>query len=288
MVGRVRGVNVEKQRERPKSKEPVREKEPPAPEETEAPVRTQISHQKELDYFKKLLNEIKASLAFSEYIQEFIDRIDGSEAIAIAIEMPETIEEMGTVPPVLSPEQQAAITPEESSYIALRNMHEWLDDVRYEFMYSPPSASNKENYKEWLEEWSKILFDFARIEKKHVIYVQELLKAKPFSEIRGGKDAIIGIGNELSQKKLAVWIVKKEKLRVYWKSMDEWAGALYNWAFENGKSEPMLAFDFKDANQDFSTLPDEEFPQIFKILEKQKKGHVVKTSDKKVAIVFHF
>lgn len=281
-------MNVEKQRERPRAKEPAGEKEPETPEEIEPTVRREISHQKELDYFKKLLDEIKASLAFSDYIQGFIDRIDGPEAIAIAIDVPEATEEMNVAPPVLTPEQQAAITPEESSYIALRNMHEWLDDVRYEFMYNPPSTSKKEDYKEWLDEWSKILFDFARIEKKHVIYVQELLKVKPFSEIRGGKDAILGIGNHLAQKKLAVWIVKKEKLRVYWKSMDEWASTIFNWAFENGKSEPMLVFDFKDANQDFSTLPDDEFPRLFKILEKQKKGHVVKTSDKKVAIVFEF
>lgn len=280
---------VERQREREPAKTPVAEVGPREPAVIKAPAPTRA---RELEYFKKLLKEIHNNLTFSEHVQLFIERLNSLETVAIAITLddPDEIisEETQVLPPVVTPEQQRSITPPADKYVALREMHAWLDDIRYEFMYNRPPGSSKSDTDEWLEEWSKVLFDFAKLERKHVIYVQEILDKQPFAKLRERKGSIIDTGERLVKKQLAVWIIKKEKLRVYWKSLDEWASTIHDWAYANVKTEPLFVYDLKEVNEMFSDLPDEEFPEIFKILQKQKKGRVIKTSDKKVAFVFEF
>lgn len=254
-------------------------------EEPPSPVAT-TTGQRNLEYFRKILKEIQEDLALSTLLSEWIEKVDGTESVGFIINMDDGEAATASVPPVITGVQKQAIDPAQEQFIALRSMHDWLDDVRYEFMYNPPPENKKSDYKEWLEEWSKIMFDFAKIEKKHVIYVQELLNRKPFQGLRTGKEAIIDIGDNLAKKKLAIWVVKKEKLRVYWKSLDEWASVIYDWAYKNAKTEPLFVYDLKEEHESFSDLPEEEFPEIFKILEKEKKGKVVKSSDKKLAFVF--
>jgi hypothetical protein len=266
--------------------------EEPAAEETRVvspiPVPAVSTRQRNIEYFRKLLKEIQEDLALSDWLSEWVERVDGSESVGFIINMQDGEATEVSVPPAVTGAQKQAIAmdPTQENFIALRNMHDWLDDVRYEFMYNPPPENKKNDYKEWLEEWSKIMFDFAKIEKKHVIYVQELLNRKPFQTLRTGKEAIIDIGESLAKKKLAIWVVKKEKLRVYWKSLDEWAGVIYDWAYKNAKTEPLFVYDLKEEHEAFSDLPEDEFPEIFKILEKERKGKIVKSSDKKLAFVF--
>ncbi len=243
----------------------------------------------QLEFFKNVLREIKNDLALSEYVESIIQRAENSgEPIAIAIDISDIEDSTASAPAVVQPEHQAVLDKGEQNYIALCTLHDWLESVRHGFMYSLPPDERKKDKEEWLEEWSKVLFDFAAIEKKHVIYVQELLKNKPFSKLKTREASVDVITEKLVKKRLAIWIVKRDKLRVYWKSLEEWADVIYNWAFDNVKTDPIFIYEFKDQSQDFATLPDEEFPEIFKILEKQKKGHVVKTSDKKIAFKFDF
>ncbi len=277
---------VERERPRVSKQEPEKDAgEVQAVEEKPAPVAIP-TRQRNLEYFRKLLKEIQEDLALSDWLSGWIEKVDGTESVGFIINMDDGEQTEETVPPVVTGIQKQAIDPAQENFIALRSMHDWLADVRYEFMYNPPPENKKNDYKEWLEEWSKIMFDFAKIEKKHVIYVQELLNRKPFQDLRTGKEAIIDIGDSLAKKKLAIWVVKKEKLRVYWKSLDEWAGVIYDWAYKNAKTEPLFVYDLKEEHESFSDLPEDEFPEIFKILEKQKKGKMVKSSDKKLAFLF--
>ena len=279
------------EKERPREKEEVEqepEEEPELQEEEQPIVAPAPVRQRGLEYFKKLLKQIQEDLLLSSYLEEWIKRVDGSESVGFIINMEDEDETEKTMAPVITGAQKDAVDINQANYIALRNLHEWLDDVRHEFMYNPPPEKKKNDYKEWLDEWSKVIFDFAKIEKKHVIYVQELLNRSPFSNLRSGKSAIVNIGDNLTKKKLAIWVVKKEKLRVYWKSLDEWATGIYDWAYKNGKTEPLFIYDFKEEHEEFSDLPEDEFPAIFKILEKQNKGRIVKSSDKKLAFVFDF
>nr|MDO8112455.1 hypothetical protein [Candidatus Sigynarchaeota archaeon] len=280
---------MEKEKPRLSKEELKREAaEEPAEQEKPAAVAPPIARQRGLAYFKKLLKEIQEDLALSDYLADWIERVDGTESVGFIINVDDDEESESTMAPVVTGAQKQIADLAQANYIALRNLHEWLDDIRYEFMYNPPSESKKNDYKEWLEEWSKIMFDFAKIEKKHVIYVQELLNTKPFLALRTGKDSIIEIGECLIKKKLAIWVVKKEKLRVYWKSLDEWANLIYDWAYKNARTEPLFIFNLKEENECFSDLPEEEFPEIFKILEKQKKGKILKSTDKKMAFAFDF
>jgi hypothetical protein len=285
----IRGLNMEKERPRIKEKMEREAEEEPEIQEEEIPAGVPAAvRQRGLEYFKKLLKEIQEDLELSDYLEEWIKRVDGSESVGFIINMEDDEETEATIAPVITGAQKEVGDLRQASYIALRNLHEWLDDVRYEFMYNPPPEKKKNEYKEWLDEWSKVIFDFAKIEKKHVIYVQELLNCAPFSNLRSGKNAIVNLGESLTKKKLAIWVVKKEKLRVYWKSLDEWATGLYDWAFKNAKTEPLFVYDLKEEHEPFSDLPEDEFPAIFKILQTQNKGKIVKSSDKKLAFVFDF
>ncbi|MBD3186657.1 hypothetical protein GF325_07525 [Candidatus Bathyarchaeota archaeon] len=194
-----------------------------------------------------------------------------------------------TVEPSLDSGVKITHTKEELIIIELYKLHGWLDNIRYEFMFSEPGGKKKsDDYKEWLEEWSKVLFDFASISKRHIIYVQDLLDQEPFNKLRKRKETIDQVCKHMVKKEVAEWLKKKEKLRVYWKTLDEWARIIYQWAYDNMITEPLFIFNLKEAGEDFSTIPVEEFEDIFKILEKQGKGRVVKSSEGKIAFIFDF
>ncbi|MHA1716476.1 MAG: hypothetical protein ACTSXP_12605, partial [Promethearchaeota archaeon] len=88
------------------------------------------------------------------------------------------------------------------------------------------------------------------------------------------------------KKKLAKWLKKKKILRVYWRSIEEWADQIYKWAQENLLTDPQFIYNLKESGEDFSDLPDDDFIHIFKVIVKKKKGRIVKTKDRKIAIVF--
>ena len=43
--------------------------------------------------------------------------------------------------------------------------------------------------------------------------------------------------------------------------------------------EPILIFEIRESNKDFNTLPHNDIIQIFKILEKDKRGKIIKLDD---------
>ncbi|MFX0102630.1 MAG: hypothetical protein ACFFCS_23890 [Candidatus Hodarchaeota archaeon] len=250
--------------------------------EDEPTFQTVISYQRELENFKQSLIEIQKLIEIPDNIKRILELDKDSELLS-TLETDIEIEGEEKVT------QQEALTKEAIIFGELCKLHDWLDDMRFEFMYSAPKTSKKdEDYKEWIEEWSKVLFDFSRLMKNHIMYLQELLKLKPFSELRSRQQFIIEFGDHLVKNELAKWLTKKEKLRIYWKSLEEWADNIYDWAYNNAMTEPLFVYDLKESGQDFSDLPENEFSIIFKILESQKKARLVKSSDKRMAIIIEF
>ncbi len=173
-----------------------------------------------------------------------------------------------------------------TAYDKLLTAYPWLQEERKKFMYAMPDKNKQKNdYISWKTEWAKILFDYARFAVLHIIYIREFNSQKPFSDFINREHYIIEIAEELINQKQAKWISKKkEKLRIYWKTLEVWSDEIYRWAYDNGKIEPVMIFELREAkDEDFSNLPLEDLEAIFKILAKNRKAKVLKLENGQLA-----
>ncbi len=174
-----------------------------------------------------------------------------------------------------------------TSYEELLTAYPWLQEERKKFMYAMPDRNkHKSDYTSWKTEWAKILFDYARFAVLHIIYIRELNSHKPFSDFTNREQYIIEIAEELIDQKQAKWLSKKkDKLRVYWKTLEVWSDEIYRWAYDNGKIEPVMIFELREAkDEDFSNLPLEDLETIFKILAKNRRAKVLKLDNGQLAL----
>ena len=163
----------------------------------------------------------------------------------------------------------------------------WIAQERYNFMYSIPPDPKSKDFSSWQDDWGRVLMDYARLAVLHIVYMTKLINEPPFSNFRERERAVRLIANYLVGKKLARWISKnQEELRVLWKSMEELASDVEKWAIENYGSQPIILQELKEANQVFSTLPEEDWEEIFKILKKRKKILIDKTKSGDIFIKF--
>ena len=51
-----------------------------------------------------------------------------------------------------------------------------------------------------------------------------------------------------------------------------------------GKLEPIMIYEIREANLEFSNLPKEDLEAIFKILSKEKRGKIIKLDDGEISI----
>ena len=181
--------------------------------------------------------------------------------------------------------EREAVTKEISTYELLLNDYPWLEEKRYIFMYSIPNKkTDLKDYESWKSEWSKVLFDYARYAILHILYLRQSESEKPFSNFEDRKQALEEIAEELINKEQAEWLSKsKEKLRVYWKSLDNWAEEIYDWAMEISPLEPILIFEIRESNRAFSKLPNDDIIKIFKMLERDKRGKIIRLDDDQVS-----
>lgn len=175
--------------------------------------------------------------------------------------------------------EKGVISKEVSTYELIINDYPWLEEKRYIFMYTLPNKKKDlKDFESWKNEWSKVLFDYARYAILHILYLRQLESEKPFSKFEDRTEALKEIAEELVEKEQAEWLSKsKEKLRVYWKSLDNWAQEIYDWAVEISPLEPILIFEIRESNKEFSKLPKEDIIKIFKMLEKEKKGVIIES-----------
>ncbi|TFG18318.1 MAG: hypothetical protein EU531_00690 [Promethearchaeota archaeon] len=181
--------------------------------------------------------------------------------------------------------EKGVISKEVSTYELLVNDYPWLEEKRYIFMYTLPNKkTDLKDFESWKNEWSKILFDYARYAILHILYLRQLESEKPFSKFEDRTEALKEIAEELVEREQAEWLSKsKEKLRVYWKSLDNWAQEIYEWVIEISPLEPILIFEIRESNKEFSNLPKDDIIKIFKLLEKDKKGEIIKADNGQIS-----
>ena len=241
--------------------------------ELENTIAHEITHTTELEEEEKLINTTMNKLAG---VPENIGKIELSVADLASID-----KEIQKLEQEIELEQtKAAVIV--SIFDQLCEEYTWLKEPAYRFMYSMPNKKkNKQDYQSWLDDWSKVLFDYAQTAAKHIIYTKELLSEKPWSEFKDRTSVIQELSDGLIKQKVAEFLdKKKERLRIYWKSLESWADSIVNWAKEIAFTEPIFIEDIREANQDFSSLPDEDIIKIFTIIEKQGKADKVKIEDK--------
>ena len=173
-----------------------------------------------------------------------------------------------------------------TAYENLLKAYPWLEEERKKFMYTmPDKKQNKNDYVSWKIEWAKVLFDYARFAVLHLIYIRELNSQKPFSNFTKREHYVKEIAEELISQNQAKWLSKeKKRLRVYWKTLEAWSHEIYNWCYENGKIEPVMIYELREAKQeDFSSLPLEDLEEIFRILVKNRKAKVFKLENGQLA-----
>ncbi len=173
-----------------------------------------------------------------------------------------------------------------TAYENLVKSYPWLEEERKKFMYTMPNKKQSKNeYESWKIEWAKVLFDYARFAVLHIIYIRELNSQKPFFDFTKREQYIREIAEELISQNQAKWLSKEKKgLRVYWKTLESWSKEIYKWCYDNGKLEPIMIYELREATQeDFSSLPLEDLEEIFKILAKNRKAKILKLENGQLA-----
>ncbi len=168
------------------------------------------------------------------------------------------------------------IIAEKSPYEKLIELHEWIELPQYGFMYSIPNKKkNREDFQSWKDEWSQVLLDYAKVGTFHIIFVKRLLTESPFNKFTNRKNAINELAEGLIEKNLGKWVKKKEALRVYWKSIEEWVSVIEDWAHDHAIFDVIMIPDIRNSEQEFASLPVEDLREIFKKIEKQGKANMV-------------
>ncbi|MHA1745079.1 MAG: hypothetical protein ACTSWW_03700, partial [Promethearchaeota archaeon] len=178
-----------------------------------------------------------------------------------------------------------------TAYEKLVAIHDWLDAPQYGFMYSIPNSKKaRADFESWQEEWSQVLLDYAHVGLLHILYPKRMLTEKPFNKFTNRKHAIEIIAQVLVEKDLAEWTGdkprKKEALRVYWKSIEEWVAIIESWAQTNALFEIVMLPDIRKAETEFANLPEEDLRQIFKKIQQNQKGTMVELENNQFGIKF--
>ena len=213
----------------------------------------------------------------------------GETILEVSISDQEIDQEMAVLEKELAAEVQLVIlTP----YEKLVGLHDWLDAPQYGFMYSIPNAKKaREDFASWQEEWSQVLLDYAHVGLFHILYPRRMLTEKPFSKFTDRKKAIEILAQVLVEKDLAKWTgdkpKKKEALRVYWKTIEEWVDIIENWAQTNALLDVVMLPDIRNAETEFANLPEDDLRRIFKKIQKNNKGTMVELDNNQFGIKFN-
>ncbi|TXT59569.1 MAG: hypothetical protein BAJALOKI1v1_1400003 [Promethearchaeota archaeon] len=288
---RLRKLKAQKEKERK-----IKEEEQKQALEEEIEVKTEVQSEKEAEILVKqatpAVTETPKEAAGSEQIEDSFQELDSLLSEELAKEDHKTYEKRASyIESQLQKLEQeivgetGLIEEELSPYEKLLKEYPWLEQPRYEYMFQIPNKTkNPNDFESWCNEWSKVLFDYAKYAILHILYLRQLYTQKPFSNFENRKKAIQEISNKLVKQDLARWLSKKkEKLRVYWKTLDLLAEEIYEWAYEIGKLEPILVYEVREARKEFNNLPKEDIEKIIELLSENKRAELIKLDDGKIA-----
>jgi len=167
---------------------------------------------------------------------------------------------------------------------------EWINKP---WMYVTPE--HQQQLDSWCADWSNFVMEYARINIKHIIHIEEERTKHPFNnktaKKRLDREQLETIGDYIVAQEMGLWWDRKKiRLRLYWRTLDEWADIIYEWSIKTGRvagaERVMTLFDIQQAGQAWSTIPQRDLFRIFEIME--QKGYIEWADKKKKVIAFLF
>jgi hypothetical protein len=142
---------------------------------------------------------------------------------------------------------------------------------RYGFMFVIPSL--EADIEEWSAEWAGFTVDYCREMLLHIVSTRTLVMLDPFNEIRPDRHkAVKIILGVLVKEELGRWIDEAEGIiRITWKTDDEWADEIRQWALKTGRTTFTL-FKLKEYRKDLASLPKSELRIILERLVERKQA----------------
>jgi len=122
----------------------------------------------------------------------------------------------------------------------------------------------------WLRDWCDLVLRWCQFDVNvhHVVGLKDFKASKPFDVLP--EMEVREILQHLVDRGLAKWIGKdKTVARIMWRSLEEWANDIYQWAYNNGK-DMLDRFAIQSANKDFSSLPKPDIESVLEIMVKKK------------------
>ena len=144
--------------------------------------------------------------------------------------------------------------------------------IELPWMYDQPK--NSSYYNQWIHDWANFILGLCQNQNIHLISIQELLIHPAFNSPRKSleTDAFVNILNYLVTKKLAKWWNDEHTLiRIYWRTLKEWAETIYSWGIEGGGTT-IDVYTLQQTKKPFSTLPQCDLSEILNMLVKDKKA----------------
>jgi ESCRT-II complex subunit VPS25 len=172
----------------------------------------------------------------------------------------------------------------------LEILPEWINKP---WMYVTPE--HQKQLDSWCADWSSFIMEYARINIQHILHIEEERSKFPFNNKQAKKrldrEQLQEIGDYIVAQEMGVWWDKKRiRLRLYWRTLDEWADIIYEWSIKTGRAagaeSVMTLYDIQSAGQPWSTIPQEDLKRIFEIMI--EKGYIEWADKKKSAISFIF
>ena len=173
-----------------------------------------------------------------------------------------------------------------------------LKEILPEWIAKPWMYVTPEHQKQldsWCSDWSNFIMEYARINIKHIIHIEEERSKYPFNNKQTKKkldrEQLQEIGDYIVAQEMGIWWDKKKiRLRLYWRTLDEWADIIYEWSIKTGRAagaeRVMTIIDIQEAGQTWSTIPIQDLKRIFNIME--DKGYIEWADKKKNIIAFIF
>lgn len=156
--------------------------------------------------------------------------------------------------------------------------------IKKPWMYVQPKHAGQ--LQSWLDSWSNLILDYCRIFKLHIITVSEIGNEHPFSNKLNNRELsraqLRTIVNKMVEEGLVKWLDANQiRARVFYKTTDEWADAIYEYMMSTGKAaEVITLFELVNMEQEWSNLPREEIQEIFdKFVAANKATYVTTEKD---------
>jgi hypothetical protein len=143
---------------------------------------------------------------------------------------------------------------------------QWPEWVNFPWMMKKPTRA--EDLDSWLRDWCDLVLKWCQYGVRHIVGLKDFKTSRYFDELP--EMELREILQHLVDRRLAKWIGKERTVaRIMWRSLEEWANDIYQWAYNNGV-EMLDRFAVQSAREDFSSLPNLDIKMVLEIMIEKK------------------